>query len=406
MKTSSEPRPRLGVAAVMKTVAMTSVTVSPVFLMGALVVQMRDDIALEPAAIGLGAAIMFGTGGIMSLISGRIVQRIGPRRGIVAAALISALALAGTAAAPNFLWLALCLVVAGVGNSLGQPATNMALSEAVPFGRLGVAMGMKQASIPVASLLGGLAVPVVALAFGWRWAFVLAAVLALLVGVWALADRTRVQAAAGRSTSGGDPPTSRRAVVLLTVGGALAAASASSLGIFFVDSAVSSGIKPGQAGILFAGAALVGLASRVGAGVFLDRRPHYSPYSLVCRMLLAGTVGLLLLAMGQVWAVVAGAVFAYGAGWAWPGVLTYGVVRDRLSSVGTSTGSLQVGLSLGAAAGPLAFGFIAQASSYSVSWLAAGLGLAVSAAIIKRGHSAESRIRGPRPLTALDSVPE
>jgi MFS family permease len=268
-----------------------------------------------------------------------------------------------------------------------------------------MAMGMKQASIPAASLLGGLAVPAVALVFGWRWAFVLAAVLGLLVAMWAIADRTRTTADTAKPVAV-DPPSSRRAMVLLTAGGAVAAASATSLGIFLVDSAVSSGISPGLAGILFAGAALIGLASRVGAGAFLDRRPHYSPYSLVCRMLLAGSAGLLLLAIGQVWAVVAGALFAYGAGWAWPGVLNYGVVRDRLSSVGTSTGNLQLGLSLGAAAGPLAFGFTAQASSYSVSWLVAGMGLAVSAAIISRGHSAESRIRDAHPVASLDSVVE
>ncbi|MBT2535463.1 CynX/NimT family MFS transporter [Arthrobacter sp. ISL-69] len=405
MKTSSRLRSLPGATAVVKTVALTSVTVSPTFLMGSLVVQMRHDIALAPAAIGLGAAIMFGTGGVLAPLCGRLVQRIGPKRGMLFAASTSAFALAGIAAAPNFLWLALCLVVAGTGNALGQPASNMALSESVPFRRLGVAMGVKQASIPTASLLGGLAVPAVALVFGWRWAFVLAAVLALLVAAWGVGDRIQ-QPTGPRTPAAIDPPSSRRAMALLTAGGAVAAASATSLGIFLVDSAVSSGISPSHAGVLFAGAALMGLVSRIGAGFFLDRRPYYSPYSLACQFLLVGSVGFLVLAVGQPWAVMAGAVFAYGAGWAWPGVLTYGVMRDRLSSVGTSTGTLQVGLSLGAAAGPLAFGILAQVSSYRISWLVAGLGLAASAAIISRGHAAESRIRKRRPVADLDSISE
>ena len=49
----------------------------------------------------------------------------------------------------------------------------------MPAHRQGLSFGVKQAAIPVSTLLAGAAVPTVALTVGWRWAFVAAAVAAL-----------------------------------------------------------------------------------------------------------------------------------------------------------------------------------------------------------------------------------
>jgi MFS family permease len=88
--------------------------------------------------------------------------------------------LAVLAAAPSTLWLLARLALAGVPTALSQPAANELLMARVAPQRRGFAFAVKQSAIPVSTLLAGLAVPVVALTIGWRWAFLFAAVLGLL----------------------------------------------------------------------------------------------------------------------------------------------------------------------------------------------------------------------------------
>src|SRR4029453_10793467 len=71
------------------------------------------------------------------------------------------------------------LTVGAAANALGQLASNSSLAQHVPARRQGLSFGVKQAAIPICTLLAGASVPIVALTLGWRWAFVLAAVLAV-----------------------------------------------------------------------------------------------------------------------------------------------------------------------------------------------------------------------------------
>jgi MFS family permease len=224
------------------------------------------------------------------------------------------------------------------------------------------------------------------------------------VSLWAVLARSPIPAALqDGERPRTDPGIPRFALFLLSAGGGIAAAAATTLGIFLVDSAVDSGIEPAAAGFLFSAAAVIGLSSRVGLGALMDSRRHWSPYALICCLLILGAVGFALLGLGKTWAIILGAALAYGAGWAWPGLLQYAVVRDRLNSAATATGSLQIGLSLGAAAGPLAFGILAQYSSYAVSWAAAAGGLAVAAIIIRAAHALVRRDRRRKDALVLSA---
>src|SRR5690606_32204086 len=129
----------------------------------------------------------------------------------------------------------LLLSAGAAANSVGQLAANSTLA-GMPASRQGLAFGIKQAAIPGATLLSGLSVPTIALTAGWRWAFVLAA--AVAVGSLALVPPDRHRATAHqrrtwhRATS---------ALVIVGVAAALAAGAASSMGTFLVDAAVTRG---------------------------------------------------------------------------------------------------------------------------------------------------------------------
>ena len=92
------------------------------------------------------------------------------------------------------------------GNTLrlAQPAANLLLARAVPADRQGLAFGIKQSAIPAAAMLGGLAVPSIALTWGWRWAFAAGGAFALMSAV--TVPRT---VSASEAPKPGTPPSSR-----------------------------------------------------------------------------------------------------------------------------------------------------------------------------------------------------
>lgn len=382
-------------------VTVTTLGVLPAFLVGALAVQIRADLGIGPAQMGIAAATLFAVSGIAARRLGRLVQRIGAAKGVVASAVLAAVALGGAGLAPTFWVLIAALVVGGLANGLAQPAANLGISRAVAPGRLGLAFGIKQCSIPAASLIGGLAVPGIALILGWRYAFALGVVLAVSLALWVgFSAHTPDRPTAGAAAPA-DRGTPRRGLVLLAVGAGLAAAAATSMGVFLVDSAVESGMSPSAAGYLFAGAALLGLLVRILLGAAMDRYPKRSPYILVANLLTIGVGGYLLLAFGSSTGFLCGALLTYVAGWTWPGLVHFAVVRDNRQGAASATGVLQTGLSLGAAAGPLLFGFLVSASSYRVGWLTAAVVALLAAVTFRLGRRT---IRAAR--SAVASPPE
>ncbi|GAB3533863.1 MFS transporter [Arthrobacter tecti] len=390
--TSHQPgRP---VTTLLQAVSVTTTGVLPAFLLGALAVQIRDDLHLGPAQLGIAAATLFATSGVLARTLGGVVQRVGAGRGMVISASLATVALAGVGAAPSFPVLVAALFIGGTANAMAQPSANLGISRGIGSDRLGLAFGVKQSSIPAASLLGGLAVPGIALVFGWRYAFFIGALLALCLAVWAF---FRGQAPFSTTTTAAHPEdrgTPRAGLVVLTIGAGLAAAAATSLGVFLVDSMVQSGISPSAAGLFFAGAAVLGLGIRILLGALMDKMPTRSPYVLIANLLVAGVVGYLLLSVGSEPLVLAGTFLAYSAGWTWPGLLHFAIVRDNRMAAASATGVVQTGLSLGAACGPLLFGLLVSATSYSTAWVVAGVVALFAALTFRIGRRLIRKSRG------------
>ena len=61
-------------------VAITTSTVLPVFLLGALSVQVGAELRFDPAALGLVVSAYFGVSALVSLPVGKLVERLGSRR--------------------------------------------------------------------------------------------------------------------------------------------------------------------------------------------------------------------------------------------------------------------------------------------------------------------------------------
>jgi len=259
---------------------------------------------------------------VLSSPSGHLVERLGARRAMRAAAVATVVCCLGVAAlAGSAAGLVALLVPGGVGNSLAAPAASGVLDRHVPESRHGVAFGAMQAGAPSGAVLAGLALPAVAIPFGWRWAFVATAAVAAAAALVAPAAGVP-----GARDAARDPrPRGLSSVHALAVTAWLASAAGTGLVSFIVLYAVESGLSETAAGLLLSGLSLAAAGSRIGLGMALDRSGG-DPLRPVAAMLLAGAGGLVLLIAGAPAAVVAGALVAGGIGWAWPGALTSAVV--------------------------------------------------------------------------------
>ena len=362
-------------------VTTTTVCVLPVFLTGGLAVQIFAELGIDPAGLGIVVALYFGVSALVSLPVGWLVERFGSGP-TGRAAILGAATMMGCLAlfARSYPALVAILLAGAWCNALGQLAANLTLARYVPASRLGLSFGIKQSAIPVATLLAGAAVPAVALTVGWRWAYGIAAGLALA------ALLVTPRAADGRGpgpTNPGERATTALSVIGVAAG--LAAAASSALGVFLVASAVDRGVDPGLAGLTLTMGSVVGLTLRLLHGWLADRRAG-GHIAVVAGSILLGAGGLALLAAPGTFALVVGTILGFGLGWAWPGLLQFAVVRLNPSAPAAATSIVQVGVYAGGCAGPLGFGFLATHLSFPAAWLIGAATMLVAAALMVLGQ--------------------
>ena len=354
---------------VLLAVAVATAGVLPAFLTGGLAVQIRSELDFGSAALGLAVAVFFVSASLASVVMGRVVERIGAHRAMRVSTVGSAAALLGVALfAESWAALVACLVLGGLANAVAHPATHLSLAREVPANRQGFSFGIKQAAIPAATLLAGLAVPTVAVTLGWRWAFAGGAALALLVALL-VPPETLGGVSKLKEARASDVPTAP--LVLLALGIGLGSAAATPLGAFIVESSVASGLRVGTAGLLLALGSGFGIVVRVVFGHLADGMGG-GRLRLVAGMLGVGVVGFVLLAGGSEVLIVPGTLLAFGAGWGWPGLFNFAVVKSNPGAPAAATGITQTGASGGAALGPLVFGLVVETSSYGSAWLLSG----------------------------------
>lgn len=367
--------------AVFLAIAVATAGALPAFLTGGLAVQIQEELRFGAAALGLAVALFFITSAATSALMGRLVEGIGAFRGMRLAAATSALSLLGVALlARSWPTLAACLVLGGLANAVSHPAANLSLAREIPPGRLGLSFGIKQAALPAATLLAGLAVPLIAVTLGWRWAFVGGAGLALLVAL--LVPRGKGPGAGRRVGEARREDAPILPLVILALGIGLGSTAATPLGAFIVNSAVEEGMRVEAAGLLLAAGSACSIAVRVVFGYLADMMSG-GRLRLVAGMLATGVAGFLMLALGSGTLFVAGALLAFGAGWGWPGLFNFAVVKTSPGAPAAATGITQTGASGGAAFGPLLFGAVVEAASYEAAWtVSAAAALAALAAIL------------------------
>lgn len=362
----------------------------PLFMVGGLAVQIKEEFGFGEADLGLGVTIGFVVGALTAPFGGRLADRIGPRTTTYLGASLSSLALLGLGlATTGWVTMVVFLCLAGLSVALTDPGLAIMVDRTVPVPRQGVAFGIKEASIPAATLAAGIAVPAIALTVGWRWAFTiglvpLAAVLFLLPR---LDVRMRVPEPENIPTTEPwkDPPR-RTAILLAAVAAALGTAAASGVGIYLTTSAVAMGLSEGSAGILLAVGSTAGIAARIGSGVLADRIGG-PQFKLIAGMLAIGALTMALGGSGNNILLVIGTLGAFTGGWAWTGIFFLSLVKTNPDRPGAVAGIGIAGLGVGNASGPYLFGLVAATFSYGAAWLAAAIAAGISAVLMAMARS-------------------
>lgn len=365
-------------------ISASVVTTLPLFLVGALSVQMRAELNFSVSVLGLLLALYRISGAVFGSRLGRFADRLGPATSIRTAVLIAAatsLSIAVFASGPLFL--AGLLLFGGLASTLGQAGANLALTREIKESTRGFAFGIKQSALPTASLLGGLTVPTLALTVGWRWAFVAASGLAVAVALSTRFEHTT-------STKQSSKPAEnrirrRRPLTVLRIAMFFGMMSASTLSAFTVDAAVTSGLGPGAAGLLLTLGSLCAIGVRLSMGYLADRRGH-GHFPVVVRLLVGGAIGYALLALGTTWALVPGVMLSFGLGWGWNGLFWFAVLRLHQATPGSATGFVLPGGLLGGVVGPIVTGWLIETAGYSVAWTVCSIWALAGAALMLWGR--------------------
>jgi MFS family permease len=345
-------------------------------------VQVREELDIALGDIGILVAAYFFASAVFSSPGGRLVERIGAGAGMRLSSLLASTCLLGVAVSHSFVLTLVLLIFGGASNALGQVGANRFIADRTPRSRQAFAFGIKQSGIPASTLLAGLAVPTIALTVGWRWAFVGAALLSLIVAVI-------IPDANLRSANWLDQPgraeSSLRALMVLAIAGAFGSGAANALGAYLVDSGVAAGFGEGAAGALFALGSLVGLSTRIGAGWLADRATG-GRLVWVGGMFGVGAVGYLLLATGDRPLFAAGTLLCFAGGWGWPGLFQFSIVTRNRMAPAAATGVTQTGVYFGGMAGPLWFGQVAEQASYEIAWTIAAIAAVLATIAIALGR--------------------
>ncbi|MCL5054031.1 MAG: MFS transporter [Gammaproteobacteria bacterium] len=369
-------------------VLATSMASIPAFLVGALAVEIRQSFPITTSELGLAVTSYYLGAASWAVPSGRVAERLGGVRVLKFTPVVGSILLATIALFSSSWWLlALLLFPCGMVSAATATASNLFLARRGKPGRQGATFGIKQAAVPFASLLGGLAVPALGLTVGWRWAFALAALLSIATAI--LVPRpNQPRSKLSRQHVGAPPVIDKLAITLLAIGIGLGVFSASGMAAFLVSGSVHAGISKSAAGLVAALAGAATVIVRITTGFLADRRGS-SHFSVIAIMMVIGAIGYATLALAQHLGIAAllvpGAVVALGIGWGWNGLFNFAVIDKHRATPARATGMTQLGGRLCGMLGPTVIGVLIDRFSYSTGWMAAAATCAMAAVAVVLG---------------------
>jgi predicted MFS family arabinose efflux permease len=313
---------------------------------------LQRDFRLSAAETGLLITATYGAATFSLPFVGDLLDRKSERLIIAAGAVIACAALLLATRSGNFAVLLVCLFVAGIGFSVTQPGGSKSVSAWFRGDRLGLAMGIRQAGLPLGGAVAAAILPAVAAALSWRAAFAAGAVATLAGGLaFALIFRPPRE---GADAAAVRPTVSASIVIGLLRQSFMRKAMVSGLALVSAQYAIltwlmlylrdHAHIALTSGAFFLSLAQLAGACGRVSLAAWSDREPAARFRLLLVSMIAVGCGMLVLLFVPPSTPEPALALLA-----AWLGFFGLGWYGPWVAYLAESASADQVGLTLGAA---------------------------------------------------------
>jgi len=381
------PGPSATPVVAVTTVVQVVVTMCSV-IPAAIAPELARAFAVPTSLIGVQVSLIYLGAMATSLVSGVLIRRWGALRTNQAGLAFSGVGVA-LMATPSLFILAIGSVLTGFGYGLTNPAASHLLMRVTQPKTRNLVFSLKQTGVPLGGVAAGLTAPTLALVFGWQWALLAGAALALaLLAIiqpfrrrW---DQDRDPSVALRSNPAGDLRLVWRHPVLsrMSLVGFCYSAVQLSLTTFAVTMLVEEldfGLV--EAGVVLSVLLVAGATGRLVWGGVADHLGDGNRVLMLTGLVAAAGGALtVLLSAGAAPAVVYGVLILFGvSAIGWNGVFMAEVARlAPEGQIGSATGGVMVSTYAGVLVGPVTFaGAFALVGEYTASF---GLCAAVSLA--------------------------
>ena len=377
----------------MLAITMTMSTFS-LFALAVLSSDLEAEFGLSKFELGMIGAVNTGAGGLAAPLGGRVADRMGGRFAMGAVIVTAGITNALAAVSPSYIFLLGVMVIAGVPQGWGNPATNKAIATGVVSEKRGLLTGLKQSGVQLGAFAAGFFLPPIAEAWSWRagmWCLVGVALLAF-VGLRAVTvlddDETMTAPDPSDSSTNDDGQHMSPFVYQVATYGFLLGIVGGGIGRFlplFAEEGV--GLSVQTAGIVFGVSGLVAIPGRIVWGVALDR--GFSARRALIVLGIGATLSstLLLLAIEGRSAVLWIATILSGLTiGSWNTAANLAMIRQNDGrDAGRASGILLFGFLLGLTVGSPAVGWsIDVFDSYRPAWAGCAIACAIGVAVVAR----------------------
>ena len=401
----SAPRGMHGLAAALgATTGAQALATLAVYVMPVLAPTAAGDLGVAPELVGTQVAIIYAMAAAASMISGRVLARIGAARSTQLALLLASLGTAGVVVG-GVPGAAIGAVLLGIGYGLTTPAATQVLSRLASPARRNLIFSVKQMGVPLGGALAGILLPSLALLLDWRGA-VLVVVGALVLATIALSPfhqpwdaGSARNAEAGARLGALAVLRASRGLMAIAAAGALFSAVQLSLGAFAVTMLVREfGWGPVAAGAAAAATQASGAVARVIWALLADR--SRAGLAMLAAIGLGSAVAALAMPFALHWpapAVVALLCLFGACAAGWTGIAMAEVARlAPPGAAGTATGGVLGVTYTGVVLGPLIFaGAVALFGSYTFAFAVIAALPLLGAGIAWKAHRRASAPQAP-----------
>jgi sugar phosphate permease len=366
------------------TLASTSLSAVQIGI-SAIAPAIRSDFGLSLAQMGVVLAAT-NVGMTLTLLPWGIVSdRIGERLSIVIGLTGAAFALAAAAEADRFAGLVAALIVTGaLGASVNSASGRAVMHWFAPTER-GLALGIRQAAIPIGGFAGAIALPALVSAGGVHAAFIALAGNALLWAALAglvLRERHVDEDIAGDFVS---PLRDLRMWLLCSASALVLAGQLAIMAFVVLFLHDARGFSTAHAALVLAAVQVGGVVIRIAVGRRSDREGRRIPLFIRLSTVLAVTLGTAAaLVAGPIFVLVPVLVVAGIFGMSWNGLsFTAAAEAAGARRSGAAIGFQQTVLGAGGIVIPIAFAAVVAGASWRVAFFAAAATAAVGAAALR-----------------------